>query len=218
MVDGILKSLDIYGHPISLNYDGQSIYKTRLGTLVSVMTFALIIFNSVNLIEEFLSKQGQKESFQELKYQDDGEAVNLYDYDLDIMFTTLKDVPDLSQARLALYRIDSDVGSFETNLTRIELNECPREMVFGFLSDLQLDFSDKIETIIAGTQYLCIDDSEEAYIKGSRNLASQSSLILVIEPCEYYLKKENCEPMRDDLISAFQPGLFVRDYYVDLKN
>ena len=54
--------LDIYGHPISVLYQGKSTYKTRMGAFLTLLTFAAIIFNIVNLSIGFLDGRRQEES------------------------------------------------------------------------------------------------------------------------------------------------------------
>ena len=52
----LLKIFDIYGHKISVNYRGGGAFKTKLGGLVSLATFVLIIVNTVNLITQFVDR------------------------------------------------------------------------------------------------------------------------------------------------------------------
>ena len=63
MSNGVLTALDIYGHPIGVNHHGEPVYKTRLGSLFTLMTYALIVFNTVELITKFKTKSDQQESF-----------------------------------------------------------------------------------------------------------------------------------------------------------
>ncbi len=41
MIKKIVNILDIYGHPITVNYKGESSYKTKLGALMSLITIGL---------------------------------------------------------------------------------------------------------------------------------------------------------------------------------
>ena len=50
MLESALTSLDMYGHPIGVHYNGDSMFRTRLGAIVSVFTYALIILNFVDLV------------------------------------------------------------------------------------------------------------------------------------------------------------------------
>ena len=41
MIKKIVNTFDIYGEPIGVNYRGQSSYKTKVGTLMSLLTIGL---------------------------------------------------------------------------------------------------------------------------------------------------------------------------------
>ena len=60
---GTLTMFDIYGHPIGVNLNGSEAYKTKLGTLMTLATYVLIIVNTVNIWTEFVTRSGQKESY-----------------------------------------------------------------------------------------------------------------------------------------------------------
>ena len=45
----MFKNLDIFGHPIRINYNGSDTYKTKLGALVTLLAYALLIFNTIAL-------------------------------------------------------------------------------------------------------------------------------------------------------------------------
>ena len=45
----LLESQDIFGHPIGVNYKGDNTFKTRLGALCTIVSYALILFNTVTL-------------------------------------------------------------------------------------------------------------------------------------------------------------------------
>ena len=66
MSRGVLTALDIYGHPIQVHHRGEQVYKTKLGTFFTLITYALIIVNTVELITKFRTKSDQTESFQML--------------------------------------------------------------------------------------------------------------------------------------------------------
>ena len=53
---------DIYGHPVSVNYQGSDSFKTKAGALVTLCTFTLILFNLVNTIAAFNDGSRQSES------------------------------------------------------------------------------------------------------------------------------------------------------------
>ena len=50
MSAGVLTALDIYGHPIGVHYQGDSVFKTRLGSLVTLMTYSLMLINFIGLV------------------------------------------------------------------------------------------------------------------------------------------------------------------------
>jgi len=41
MIKKLVNILDIYGHPIGVNYKGQASYKTKVGAILSLITFGL---------------------------------------------------------------------------------------------------------------------------------------------------------------------------------
>ena len=48
-----LVDFDIYGHPIGVHFKGSDMFKTKLGALLTLMTYILIIFNLTTLIISF---------------------------------------------------------------------------------------------------------------------------------------------------------------------
>ena len=61
MICNFLKSLDIFGHKIGVSYRGEDAFKTRLGALLTVGTFVLIMINSQNLLKQFNNHSAQTE-------------------------------------------------------------------------------------------------------------------------------------------------------------
>ena len=53
---------DIYGHPVTVNYQGSDSFKTKAGALVTLCTYTLILFNLVNTIAAFNDGSRQSES------------------------------------------------------------------------------------------------------------------------------------------------------------
>lgn len=45
--------LDIFGHPIGVHYRGRSVYQTKLGALCTILSYALMLVNTVTLFNEF---------------------------------------------------------------------------------------------------------------------------------------------------------------------
>ena len=57
----IFVNLDIYGHAIGVHYRGRGAYKTRLGALVTLATYILMIINTVSLFKAFMDGSMQEE-------------------------------------------------------------------------------------------------------------------------------------------------------------
>ena len=57
-----LISTDMYGKPITVNYHGSAVFHTKLGAFVSLVTYCLMLFNLVILIEGFIDASKQNES------------------------------------------------------------------------------------------------------------------------------------------------------------
>ena len=53
---------DIYGHALGVNYNGEGTYKTRLGDLLTLATYTLILLNFVTISQEFINRTSQIES------------------------------------------------------------------------------------------------------------------------------------------------------------
>ena len=49
-LEKFITALDIYGWPIEVNYRGSQVYRTRLGALSSLITYFLIVYNTINLL------------------------------------------------------------------------------------------------------------------------------------------------------------------------
>ena len=59
-----LVEIEIYGQPITVNYMGSDAFKTKLGAFVTLLTYALMLFNFTNLMRAFFdgSRQDEKQS------------------------------------------------------------------------------------------------------------------------------------------------------------
>ena len=55
------KSIDIFGHPISVNYRGEDTFKTRLGACFTLIVYLLMIFNLVQLSIAYVDGSNQEE-------------------------------------------------------------------------------------------------------------------------------------------------------------
>ena len=49
----IIVDQDIYGHQIGVHYQGSDTFKTKLGALITVLTYTLIISNLLTLVVDF---------------------------------------------------------------------------------------------------------------------------------------------------------------------
>ena len=50
----LIKRIDLFGHSIGVNYRGEGTYRTKLGGLVSVLTFLLICANTIKLFVGYI--------------------------------------------------------------------------------------------------------------------------------------------------------------------
>ena len=48
-LEEMFKNWDVFGHPITINYKGSGTYKTKLGALITLVTYTVLIFNTVSL-------------------------------------------------------------------------------------------------------------------------------------------------------------------------
>ena len=53
--------LDTFGRPLSVNYKGSDTYQTKLGAVFTVVSYALMAVNLVNLMTAFVSNSNQVE-------------------------------------------------------------------------------------------------------------------------------------------------------------
>ena len=58
----LLVQQDIYGHAIGLHYKGADSYRTRVGAIVTIITYAFALFYLVQRITEFNDKSTQVEN------------------------------------------------------------------------------------------------------------------------------------------------------------
>lgn len=52
-----LKEVDIFGQPISVLYQGSDVYKTRLGGFVTILTYVLVLINSIELGQDYFGTE-----------------------------------------------------------------------------------------------------------------------------------------------------------------
>ena len=56
-----LLKLDKFGYEVEMHYQGNSIYKTMFGTLVSVLTYVLILINALGVFSDFINNDANTE-------------------------------------------------------------------------------------------------------------------------------------------------------------
>jgi hypothetical protein len=56
MIKKLVSILDIYGQPIGVNYKGESTYKTKVGALMSLITFGLGLALAGSKIQQMVDK------------------------------------------------------------------------------------------------------------------------------------------------------------------
>ena len=54
-----LVDFDIFGQPIGVNYKGKDVFKTKIGALVTLMAYTVILFNLVTLSQDFMNNSKQ---------------------------------------------------------------------------------------------------------------------------------------------------------------
>ena len=57
----------MYGHKIGLNYEGSDKFKTKLGAVVTIMTYVLILINTLKIVSEFVNDENQREIYRPLQ-------------------------------------------------------------------------------------------------------------------------------------------------------
>ena len=50
---GLLVRLDIFGHNVGVHYKGEDAYKTKFGGLLTLVTYVLVIIQTLNLFTDF---------------------------------------------------------------------------------------------------------------------------------------------------------------------
>ena len=61
-ISQLLRSTDIYGQAITVNYDGSDVYRTKLGGLATIATYVLMLVNLYGLVTDFFNNSRQNES------------------------------------------------------------------------------------------------------------------------------------------------------------
>ena len=58
-----LSGLDLYAHPVGVNYRGSETYGTILGSVCSLLTLVLVCINAAKLIGSFADHSDQSEFY-----------------------------------------------------------------------------------------------------------------------------------------------------------
>ena len=85
---------DMFGQPVSINYEGSDMFRTKLGALLSILTYTLMIFNLVSLTNSFNdgSKQEQTTNTVVIDRFESG-SFNLQENQFDITLILLNNLP-----------------------------------------------------------------------------------------------------------------------------
>ena len=59
-----LVARDIYGVPVKVLYNGSDVYKTRMGSFCTMLTYALLLLNVILLTQGYLDGSKQVERSQ----------------------------------------------------------------------------------------------------------------------------------------------------------
>ena len=62
-----LVELDRYGHQVGVHFKGSGTYNTKLGAIMTLATYTLVLFNMVSLIIAFADSSKQFENSNEYK-------------------------------------------------------------------------------------------------------------------------------------------------------
>ena len=102
------QALDIFGHPIGVNYKGNDTFQTKMGAFFTLVVYSLIIINLITLSTDFIAGTKQEEK-NGLIYFD-----RFFDrsYNFQENHLEIEVLPSLN------YLIPADYGSFKAHLRR----------------------------------------------------------------------------------------------------
>ena len=169
-------SYDRWGKTITVNYSGSSVYKTRLGALVSIVSYVLLISFTVNLFQAFIDGSRQTETAQTLKYETfESESYNFSDMSFGVQII-LPPIPP----RIATFTIYSLTKDQHTD---IALVECVEESL-SRADDYWLPRIGQDAWSAFSKNLYCLNDSE-AFIQGNYETSSNYKVINGgLEPCD----------------------------------
>ena len=109
---------DIYGQPITVNYMGSDAFKTKLGAFVTLLTYALMLFNFTNLMRAFFdgSRQDEKQSTVAIDAFLSDELY-LQENQFEISIITADPIPE-NLGRMVAYQLDG------ANITPLNFEAC----------------------------------------------------------------------------------------------
>ena len=85
---------DIYGQPITVMYKGSDVFKTKMGAFLTLVTYALIVFNLATLLTAFADGSRQEESSQTIPYDlYTAGKFPLKENMLELSFVTINELP-----------------------------------------------------------------------------------------------------------------------------
>ena len=83
-----ITSLDIFGHPIEINYRGEGTFKTLLGSFCTVAIIVLMTINTVTLTTAYMDNSNLDTSTQQTTFEPfDEDAFNFTDFQTEIIVT-----------------------------------------------------------------------------------------------------------------------------------
>ena len=96
-----ITSLDIFGHPIGINYRGEGTFKTLLGSFCTVLITVLMTINTVTLTTAYRDNSKLERSTQQTTYVPfDESAFNFTDYQTEITITISNLPKDIGMVNL----------------------------------------------------------------------------------------------------------------------
>ena len=209
---GTLTALDIYGHPIGVHLQGDSNYKTRLGSLMTILTYALMLVNFIDLVSQYSDKSAQVERSSLQKELHRNSTIGLSEQPLEIMF--------------GYYIREDNWASIDTNLynyslvrTDLHLNDSVTETeIPTFLcsdekkKEALMAFRPAyIDYFMDRMQLWCFNHAD-AYLRGTEEGFERSSLRMRAHG------KKDCSAKAPTGAHCFHNVIFFKDFYVDLSD
>ena len=125
----MFKNQDIFGYPIGINYYGSGTYKTKLGALITLLTYALLLFNTITLTQAFFdnSKQDEKNQFE--RFDRYNQTYNLKDMEFSFSYFTYPPLtPNIGRFKV-YQKFNCDPNSCDDRngerLIEIPTGDCP---------------------------------------------------------------------------------------------